>query len=51
MLNMALAGSNPANALKSRVTLTFSASKLPNLDIDSGSKTDPFLVLWEMKGN
>ena len=32
------------SALKSKVSLTFEASKLPNLDV--GSKTDPFLVLY-----
>ena len=37
------------NALKSKVSLTFSASSLPNMD--SGSKTDPFVVLWELHGN
>jgi hypothetical protein len=36
------------NALKSKVSLSFSADKLPNLDV--GSKTDPMLVLWEIKG-
>jgi Ca2+-dependent lipid-binding protein len=41
---MALASSNPMNALKSKVTLTFSAENLPNLD--GRSKTDPLLVLW-----
>ena len=46
---MALQQSNPMNALKSKVSLTFSAMNLPNLDV--GSKTDPFVVLWEMKGN
>ena len=30
--------------LKQTVGLTFSCANLPNLD--SGSKTDPFLVLW-----
>ena len=44
---MALASSNPANALKSKVTLTFSAENLPNLD--KGSKSDPLLVIWQEK--
>ena len=46
---MALQQSNPMNALKSKVSLTFSAANLPNMD--SGSKTDPFVVLWELQGN
>jgi len=29
--------------------LTFSCKNLPNLDV--GSKTDPFCVVWELKGN
>ena len=37
------------NSLKSKVALTFSALDLPNLDV--GSKTDPFVVVWEMRGN
>ena len=37
------------NALKSKVSLTFTASNLPNMD--TGSKTDPFIVLWELSGN
>ena len=49
VLDMALQQSNPMNALKSKVSLTFSASSLPNMD--SGSKTDPFIVLWELHGN
>ena len=48
VLDMALQQSNPMNALKSKVSLTFSASKLPNMD--TGSKTDPFIVLWELQG-
>jgi hypothetical protein len=44
VLDMALAGNNPNALLKSKVSLTFSASKLPNLD--SGSKSDPFLVCY-----
>ena len=48
VLEMALQGTNPMNALKSKVTLTFSAKDLPNMD--TGSFTDPFLVLWELKG-
>ena len=46
---MALQQTNPMNALKSKVSLSFSAFDLPNLDV--GSKTDPFIVLWEVKGN
>ena len=34
--------------LKQTVSLTFSCADLPNLD--SGSKTDPFLVLWQLNG-
>jgi predicted component of type VI protein secretion system len=44
---MALASSNPANSLKSKVTLTFSAENLPNMD--KSSKTDPILVIWQDK--
>ena len=44
---MALASSNPMNALKSKVTLTFAAENLPNLD--KNSKTDPILVIWQEK--
>ena len=47
VIDMALASSNPANALKSKVTLTFSAENLPNLD--KASKTDPILVIWQDK--
>ena len=36
-----------ANALKTKVNLTFEGINLPNLDI--GSKTDPFLVLFQIK--
>ena len=42
---MALQGSNPMAALKSKVTLKFSAQSLPDLDRDS--KTDPMLVLFQ----
>ena len=49
VLDMALQQTNPMNALKSKVSLTFSAFDLPNLDV--GSKTDPFIVLWELRGN
>ena len=44
VLDMALAGNNPNALLKSKVSLTFSASQLPNLD--KGSKSDPFLVCY-----
>jgi hypothetical protein len=44
VLDMALAGNNPNSLLKSKVSLTFSASQLPNLD--EGSKSDPFLVCY-----
>ena len=40
LLSTSLAG----GGLKERVSLTFSCKDLPNMD--SGSKTDPFLVLW-----
>jgi hypothetical protein len=40
LLTASLAG----GGLKQTVSLTFSCKDLPNLD--SGSKTDPFLVLW-----
>ena len=46
VLDMALAGNNPNSLLKSKVSLTFSASKLPNLD--EGSKSDPFLVCYQL---
>lgn len=45
VIDMALANSNPNHALKSKVTLTFAAEKLPNLD--KSSKSDPMLVLWQ----
>jgi hypothetical protein len=45
MIDMALASSNPMNALKSKVTLTFSAENLPNLD--KASKSDPMLVIYQ----
>ena len=32
--------------LKQRVGLRFSCNNLPNLDV--GSKTDPFVVLWDI---
>ena len=38
----------PGDSLKQKVGLTFECANLPNLD--RGSKTDPFVVLWEMKG-
>ena len=44
VLDMALQGANPNSLLKSKVSLTFSAEKLPNLD--SNSKSDPFLVIF-----
>ena len=44
LLSSSLAG----GGLKQTVALTFSCANLPNLD--SGSKTDPFLVLWQMNG-
>lgn len=34
----------PMDALKQKVGLTFECQNLPNLD--KGSKTDPFVVLW-----
>lgn len=46
ILDMALQGNNPAQMLKSKIALTFSAEKLPNLD--EGSKSDPFLVLFRV---
>jgi hypothetical protein len=46
VIDMALASSNPMNALKSKVTLTFSAEGLPNLD--KASKSDPMLVIWQV---
>lgn len=38
----------PGDSLKQRVGLTFECNNLPNLD--RGSKTDPFVVLWQMNG-
>lgn len=49
VIDMALAASNPTNSLKSKVTLTFSAENLPNLD--KSSKTDPILVIWQENNN
>ena len=46
VLDMALQGNNPNALLKSKVSLTFSATKLPNLD--EGSKSDPFLVCYQI---
>ena len=43
-LEGALGLANSQSALKSRVALTFSAEKLPNMD--TGSKTDAFVVLF-----
>ena len=43
-LDMALAG---IDQLKQKVTLTFEGISLPNLD--QGSKTDPFLVLFSVE--
>ena len=47
VLDLALQGNNPNALLKSKVALTFSAERLPNLD--SGSKSDPFLVLFKIQ--
>ena len=44
-LEAALGLANSQAALKAKVALTFSAEKLPNLD--TGSKTDAFVVLYE----
>jgi hypothetical protein len=44
LLSASLAG----GGLKQTVALTFSCKDLPNLD--SGSKTDPFIVLWQLNG-
>jgi len=38
----------PGDSLKQKVGLTFSCVGLPNMD--RGSKTDPFVVLWQMNG-
>jgi len=38
----------PGDSLKQRVGLTFECTNLPNLDV--GSKTDPFVVIWQMNG-
>ena len=46
-LGLANAGAN--NALKSKVQFRFEAMKLPNLD--TGSKSDCFLVLYTADGN
>jgi hypothetical protein len=37
------------SALKTKVILTFECYNLPNLD--QGSKTDPFLVLFTLNNN
>ena len=42
---MALASINPMNELRSKMTLNFAANGLPNLD--TVSKTDPMLVIWQ----
>lgn len=45
-LDLALGG---ANSLKQKVSLTFEGINLPNLD--QGSKTDAFCVLFQLQGN
>jgi len=40
---------NMGNGLSQKLMLTFACKSLPNLDV--GSKTDPFCVVWELKGN
>jgi len=42
-------GMTDADSLKQKVVLTFECSNLPNLD--KGSKTDPFVVLFQKNGN
>jgi len=44
-----LNASLPSDSLKQKVGLTFSCSDLPNMDVHS--KTDAFVVVWQMKGN
>lgn len=44
-----LDGLNLGSGLSQKLILTFSCKDLPNLDV--GSKTDPFCVLWELKRN
>lgn len=48
-LEAALGLANSQSALKSKVALSFQAEKLPNMD--TGSKTDAFVVLYELQGN
>lgn len=38
----------PSDSLKQRVGLNFECTDLPNLD--SGSKTDAFIVVWQLNG-
>ena len=45
---LGLANAGVASALKSKVQLRFEAEKLPNLD--TGSKSDCFLVLYSVNG-
>ena len=47
LIEASIEGLNPMSSLKQRVELTFQASDLPDLDV--GSKTDPFVVLWSLQ--
>jgi hypothetical protein len=38
----------PNDSLKQKVGLNFSCTDLPNLDV--GSKTDAFIVVWQING-
>lgn len=38
----------PSDSLKQKVGLNFECSDLPNLD--RGSKTDAFIVVWQLNG-
>ena len=44
-----LSASLPNDSLKQKVGLTFECLNLPNLDF--GSKTDAFCILWEINPN
>jgi len=46
ILEASISNSNSVHDLKQRIELSFEALNLPNLDI--GSKSDPFLVLWSI---
>ena len=37
-------------ALKQKLILRFSCAKLPDMDKNWGSKSDPFVVLWSLEG-